>query len=376
MTGALLATAILMVAQAPVTQTPASDHTTSLPAERASERLSAADQQRLTDWVALIEGQNTPQARLTGARELLRTGRIESYRRLVGILTGSNRPARIAVALALADQPSMSDSVFVAPLVALFSDDDADTRQAVAAAIAKGGAMVIPRLAELLTDAQQPLIVKLSAIDALGRMTQRGAIAVLVDALADPASPLCKAALAALERATAQDFQNDPSRALRWWEDTRSIDAASWQQLQIDRLVHQSGTLSQRVRELESRLATAQRDGFFRAAESERTALLATFLADPLDVVRLLGLDLVQTQLTEGKPPAPETVAKVRELLTTADARVRAAAVRCVASLRDPADAERFAQMLATETNSDGRQALVYGLGYVGGSEVVPPLLA
>lgn len=349
------------------------------PGEKAAsapvERFSAADQQRIADWVTLIEGQNTPQARTTGAREILRLGSVEAAKRLVTILSGSNRPARIAVAAALAECPAI-DASFLPPLLTLLGDDDSDTRQAAAVALAKGGSPAISRISDLLNDSQAAQTAKLAAIDGLGRMTQRDAIALLMSALADPASPLCKAALTALERATAQEFQGDLAAAQRWWEENRGGDASGWQQIQIDRLVRQSGLLAQRLHEAELRLSSVLRDNFFRAGEPDRAALLLSFLADPSEVVRLLGIDLIQSQITEGKTPTAEMVAKLRELYTALEPRVRAAAVRTAASLRDRADAERFQQRLATETNGTVRQALIYGLGYVGGPEVVPTLLA
>lgn len=353
----------------------ASDSAGDKSATAPADRPAGVDQQRLADWTAIIEGPNTPAARLTAARELLRLGAPEGHRRLAGILSGSNRAARVAAAQAVAELPVVDESL-LNPLIGLLSEEDGETRRAAAAAIAKGGSGAIHRLAALLNAAETPESTKLAAIDALGRMTRREAVELLVSALADPTSPLCLAGLEALERATAQDFQGDPAAAQRWWDDTRGIDANAWQQLQVDRLVRQSGSLGQRVRELETRLAAVLRDNYFRAAETDRSGLLSAYLSDTNDVVRSLGLDLVQAQITEGRPPSAEMVAKIRELFTAAEPRVRSSAIRTAASLRDPADVELFIQKLGVEANGDVRRALIYGLGYIGGPDAVPTLLA
>jgi hypothetical protein len=64
------------------------------------------DQQRFNDLLILIEGQNSPQARRAGARELLRQGWPETVPQLSAILRGPDRPAKIAVARALSDLPT------------------------------------------------------------------------------------------------------------------------------------------------------------------------------------------------------------------------------------------------------------------------------
>jgi HEAT repeat protein len=363
--------AAALTASAFAAQEPAAERQ---PAEMPATQ-SAFDQPRLNDLIVLIEGQNSPQARQTGARELLRQGWSETVPRLAAILRGSNQPAKIAVALALSDFPEYIAPDYVDPLLAMLADTEAEVRRAAALALAASPAeVVLPGLKSLVLSDQEPRQARLAAIEALGMMTQREAVAVLIEALADREAELAGPALEALERATAQDFQGDCSAARAWWDSVRDITPSQWQRLQIERLVRQDRTQRQRVRNLEQRLAGALRENYARAPEGQRPALLNAHLTDSSAAVRLLGLELVQSLLAEGKTLAPETAAQARELLTAPEPTVRAAAARTVAAFRDATDAERFEYLLSTERHALVREALVNGLGYVGTVSAVAPL--
>lgn len=344
---------------------------------RASANTSAIDQRRFDDLIALIEGPNSASARRTGARELLRQNWSETPRRLVTILTApNNRPAKIAVAQALAELPEAFDPAYGPPLLALLADADAEVRQAASAALAaSGGPRVVADVRTLALDPSRPHAARLAAIDTLGLMTHREAVAALAEALGAPDAEIRTAALSAMERATALTFQSDAAEALRWWDETRTLNLPDWQQLQIERLVRQSRLAGQRQAEVEQRLASTLRDSFFRAPESERPALLAGYLADPLPGVRLSGLDLVRSLLAEGKPVPPEAAARTRELLGATEPPVRAAAARVVAGFRDAADAPLLLGLLASSPGSDVAASVVNSLGFIGGPEVLPRLI-
>lgn len=340
------------------------------PAARAAD-----EQQRIIDLLALIEGQNTPAARRTGARELLRANWPETRTRLTHILNSSARPARIAVAQALADIPQAFDPAYIDPLLQMLGDGDAECRSsAILALTAARPEVVIARLAALASDANASQAARLGAIEALGRRTQPDAIAALAALLTPVDGPYAAAALAAIEHATAFEFES-AADALDWWNQYRELPVVKWQELQIDRLVRQSAVSQQRIRELEQRLTAALRESMLRVPEADRGALLNSYLSDASDVVRLSGLELVQAQLTEGRALLPETADLLRVALKAPERTVRGAAVRAVASLREPADAERFQQMLVSERDAEVRLAVIYGLGYVGGSETAAPLL-
>ncbi len=353
-----------------------------LPASQPAATMSAADPQRVEDLVTLIEGANLPlNVRRTGARELLRLNWPQAPERLSGILGGSNEAAKTAVALALGDVPEQLHEAYIQPLIEMLADPDAEIRQAAAAALAgyrDGG--VIDRLRTIMLDDTEALPRRLAVIEALGTMSKRPAVAALMEAVERGDSPLLVPALESLERITALSFGGEAARALSWWQRTRDEPLPEWQQDQIERLVQKSRDLGRRARGLEERLVEAYRLDYTRTPETERGAVLQRYLRDEAALVRLLGLELVQRQLGEGKPLPADTGGPlrdiVRELLTDADPAVRAAAVQAVARFREPADAGRFERLLSAERHLGVRRALVNALGYVGGNDAVPVLLS
>jgi HEAT repeat protein len=340
-----------------------------------------ADSQRFEDFVALIKGPNLPvAARRTGARELLRQNWPQTPARLVDILNGESPQARIAVALALTDLPEFLAESYIDPLMTMLGDADGEVRQAAALALAgypDNG--VIPRLRGIVMDNSQAPSLRLAAVEALGMMSKRPAVAALVEALARDEAAVSSAALAALERATAMSFGGDAGRAQAWWEQTKHGDFPAWQQGQIERLVRQSRELGWQLREMETRLVEAFRAEYIRTPDGERGPLLEAYLKDNATLVRLLGLELVQRQLGEGRPLPAEAAgriqAQLRVLLNDTEPAVRLAAVQTVARLRDPEDAARFCARLSLERSADVRRALVNGLGYIGDAAVVDALM-
>lgn len=324
--------------------------------------------------ISLIEGQNSPQARRTGATELLRQQWPEVSPNIVRILSGPNKPARIAVAEALAALPQAFHADFLEPLLAMLADTQPQARSAAQSALAVcNDQRLIPRLRSAVLGDGPPPLPPTAALDTLGQMTSRDAVAVLVDALAN--APLRSAALNALEHATALEFKADADAARAWWDGTREISDQRWQAMQIERLARRNRTLAQRLRDVETRLSATLRERYVRAAEKEHAALLTAFLSDPSTSVRLMGLELMQAEVVGGKTIGPDAAARTRALLNAPETSVRAAAVRTVAGLRDSADAPRLIAALSSERADTVRRALVNALGYVGGGDAVESLV-
>jgi len=350
----------------------AAQETTSGPTTRAVP----TTQERLNDLFGLIEGQNSPEVRRTGARELLVQRWAEAPPRLVTLLSGTNNPAKMAVAAALAELPQFLEPTYVSPLIAMLGDEEPDVRTTAGVALAAyrdGG--VTPRLRRLALDAEQPRRARLAAVNTLGLMTQREAIDALAEALADPDPAIARAALAALEQATAMSFNEDIAAARKWAEESRALSLESWRQLQVERLVRNNLELRRRLESVEARLAKVLEAGFLRATDAERVTALAGYLADSSSTIRLLGLRLAQKHLEQGKTLPAELSGRIRDLMDSGEPREQAAAARAVASFRESRDADRFLALLKTARNIEVRLAVINGLGYVGTAPAVEPLL-
>jgi len=329
-----------------------------------------ADARRVDDLFTLVVGANAPDVRRTGARELLHVDSDYARGRLLEALAGTDPSARVAVAGAIADVPKADAAAFIEPLIAALCAAEAEVRSAAAEALAsRGSDALVASLRERLASAETALGCRAEIAAALGRIPLRSAGAALVELLSAPEATLRQTALAALERATGNDFQGDVGRARAWWAVHESATTEEWQQAQISRLVVQNRAATRRASELEGRLSAALRDLFYRLPETERAAALQSYLKDANATVRRLGLDLVVALLSEGKSPTPETIAGVRAQLSAAEPSVRAAAARVLASLRSTPDAAAILERLASETAPEARAAMVSALGYLGGEE-------
>lgn len=360
----------------PAASPPAAPSETATPTSQASP----TPNERLNDLLALIEGPNSPEVRRTIARELLLQNWPESTPRLVAVLSGTNGPARVAVAGALTELPQYLDPTYIDPLMSMLTDANVDVQTAAANALAAyRDHGVTPRLCAVAQDTQRARSHRLAAIRTLGMQPRREAIAGLAGMLADPDPAVTKAVLEALEQATGLDFHGNQAAAERWWNEHSALPLGEWQQQQIERLVSRNRELRRRTGELEWRLVRALESSYQRTPEGERVALLATYLADPSVPIQLLGLKLIQLHLAQGRALPADLPAEMRDqirtLMHSPDGDVQSEAVRTVASFRDPQDAGRFLEMLAAAQRSQVTQALVNGLGYVGTAEAVAPLL-
>ncbi len=339
---------------------------------------AAAHAERFAELLALVEGPNSPQARRTGARELFRLNHPDTQARVAALLGAPNqKPAKLALLGALADLPDAFAAPYIEPVAGLLAESDSELREAAISALAGCRAVeVVSHLSTIAGDTQRPEPMRLAAIETLGRMTHYDAVVALGRLLESDEPTIAKAATIAFEQFTAAEFQQDVVAARNWWAENRDVPRDAWQRLQIDRLAYQNRQKAQRFSELEQRLTSVLRDQYFRAPEPERNALLLAYLADPLAVVRLVGLDIVRALLGDGRSPTPEVVGRVRDMLAANEPAVRVSAIRTIVAVKDPADADRLHQLLLTERNREARQWIINGLGFLGSAEVARDLLA
>ncbi len=354
---------------------PAASQAQTSPTQPAAPRGDAA--QRAADLIALIEGPNSPQARATGARELLRLEWPDSRQRIASILRGTNVAARTALATALGELREYLHPEYVEPLLTMLGESDVSAVRAASVALASysAGESAVG-LRRLVLDPATPGGAFQAAVDALIAIAHRDGVATLVELLSTASSPRAAEALSALEHATGVSFAGDREAARAWWAANQGASADEWQRAQIRRLLDRQVAAESTARALEARLTRALRDLFLAAAEVDRAAILNSMLSDSLVSVRLLALELADAELVEGRTPTEATLASIRGLLTDSEATVRSAAVRVVSNMRAPDDARALASMLAVENDADVRIALVNALGFVGDAAAGSALLA
>ena len=295
---------------------------------------------------------------------------------LAGLLMSGDEASQIAAADVLHEQPGRLSPALLEPLASLLPLSE-NARRAAATALAgwpdDGG---VAPLREFAADAGQPVASRAQVLGLLGAFGDRAATAVLVDALDVPDPTLASAALAAFEDTTGMQFADNPAAARRWWTESQvDLPLSEWRRLRVQRLLQCGRQQAQYVDQLETRLIRLLRTAFQRTPPDQRGELLAGLLADPLEAVQLLGLELVQGELAEGREVAAAVHQAARERLSAPSADVRAAAVRTMTSLRDPDAAAAFLVALEREERPPVQAALVSGLGYLGGEAAVDALL-
>ncbi|MBL8879574.1 MAG: HEAT repeat domain-containing protein [Phycisphaerales bacterium] len=334
-----------------------------------------SDQRRIADLASIIEGQNTPAARETGARELLRDGSPAAVQRLAAMLSGKNNPARIAIANVIAANGDGISADLLDALIQALAAPEAEVATAAANALSVGGEPAIRRLITYVQGDGNPSSARVMAIRALGLSTEYEAVRSLVSLLDSPRPDLSRAASDALELVAGARFGGDPKAAQTWWAENGADSPAEWQSRQLRRLAMDRRRIESAVQGLETRLAKALREAYVRVPEPERSGALQSYLTDPLPVTQKVGLELAQSDMAESRPLKPEVIATVRRLLTSEDATVREAAVQTLAALRDPVDAERLLERLTVERLDDVRRALLNGLGYLGSDVAADALM-
>lgn len=189
---------------------------------------------------------------------------------------------------------------------------------------------------------------------ALGYQRTHDAAAALMSLtqLSQPA-PIRTAAYAALTRLTGNDdFGADRDRWAQWWSQVRPMSTMQWQDHLIANFARRSETLARQRTALQERLTTALRQRYRAVADNERSDVLIAMLADPIESVRELSLELIREIVNNGQIGAPLTAALVRRLDDGTPA-IRAGAALLLRDVKDPGAADIIAQRLANRSERD-----------------------
>ncbi len=330
----------------------------------------------LDEISALITGNNTPEARQFGAAQLLAAGRKDAIQRLAAILSADppDLAAQTAVCAAIADvnQPPIE---LMEPLLNMLGDPRAGLADALPKAIRRfDSRIVVGRIGQIAADPSQTQSRRLVAIQSLGTLgNDFSAMDLLARFLEDKDRAIQRAALSAFTQATGVSGL-DAAAAAAWWKRTAALS-------RLDRLeainasrFEQVQSLQDEKAELTRRLVAAYREAYLGSNEANRAKYLQGFLGDRLATVRLLGLELINTLITDRQEISQETKAKVSELVADADTRVRLRAAKMVGDLRLAGGLTMLLEALSREADGEVRAAQVNALGRLDDVSVVPVL--
>lgn len=343
-------------------------------------RLSAEDQQRFKDFVDLLREQNTPNARRTGARELLNRGWPQAIEVLVEVLGNEkDSQAQMAVIDVIAGS-AKPNARFMQPLVKLLGSKNEKIRDAAADALARydEGSVVdgLGRLARGVGDPAPDAAMRVAAIRALSQLSDRvEAMKVLMALLEDPNPDVRVKAAQAIGDAAGTDFGNDLGAIYKWWEVDRERSDLGRSRDRYLVKIRQNRSLRKDLEGVQAVLVSTLRKLYLRMPDAQKTDTLLEYLEDSMADVRLLGLELVNALLTDRKP-VPELVLKrVRLMVGDPIPRVRREVALTLRDFHDAADAKLILAQYRLETDGTVRAAMLNALGRLGAPEAIEGII-
>lgn len=313
----------------------------------------------------LMDPDRAVQTKFEAASLLLAKPYPEATKALEGLLADkSNRSARLAIAKAMSST-GLGKPEFADPLFDMLGDPDPATREAAAGAMTScKAAWVLDRLARLVNDGRTEETVRLSGIAALSRILDKRSVDTLITLLEAGETNLRAPSAEALAKLTGiPGFGADAVRWRGWWVQNKDKSRQDWLADLSISLTRQNAALEGDAGKLRARLGAALTDLYNTTAAADREALLLGFLKDPLDDVRLIGLQLT-TRLASTDPPAAGKMSGlVRMLLNDEDAQIRSASAALIPMLNDPQASQVLMRQLEAESVDAVRRALITALG-------------
>ncbi|MBK8267633.1 MAG: HEAT repeat domain-containing protein [Planctomycetes bacterium] len=347
----------------------------SQPTDEPTAAPAKSTAQELDDFLLLITGNNTPEARELGARNLLRIGTDEAARRLSDVLKAPNDAlAKQAVCRAMlsVDRPHRS---LLEPLLSLLGRNPPELAQMIPATLRRfESPTVIPRLRAMASDTVLPLEQRNAVIAALGFLgDDLNAVSALIEILQDSTDALRASALEAAWMAGTRFLDAVAARA--WWEAHDEMDPIEWLRDVNQRRKDEIQRMRADRETLVSRLVAAYREAYLLTPEAEQSKKLLAYLRDDSGAVRGLALDLINGLITDRKAINQEVRAQLLKLVTDPNPVIRRRTAGIVGDLRPAGSGERLTNALTVELDPTVRAAQVAALGRLDDAAVIPALL-
>ena len=380
--GAAPSGAARAVAQAPP---PTSDTATAAPGSApvattnpASTRPSAARADVPGDLAALRAVLTQPDARQTdrdqAAARLASRDRPDADDILRSVLGGDVRDARIAVARAVADDPTPSDEM-VEPLAAAMragvEQRSLGLVDAAAQALAsyRGNQAAVDEIVRFTTDPNFPLDARARAARALGRVVEPEAARTLVLLVRERAPMRAAAAEALAELTGITNFGADDARWTTWLQNNAGVMATDRDAWRAQLLAARLASLERVRRRHDALVVGLERrmlDQYNEAAAAGRgSALLLSVLTSEQPDERAIAAALVTRAFRNGDPVTEAVRERLVALVGDSDPEVRLAVAVTLTSLNHrPALSAELTQ-LAQERDERVREALATAVGRV-----------
>ncbi|MCJ7543759.1 MAG: HEAT repeat domain-containing protein [Phycisphaerae bacterium] len=326
----------------------------------------------------LTDASRSPKTKLEAASMWLARDEPRAMEILLGLLGANDNPsAQVAIAEAIATSPAEHPN-FIDPLLTLLRQGDASVRAPAGRALVRQrNSGATEKLIALAKDASADGALRADLITALSAAPDKRTVEAMVGLLEDPAGAVRSAAAESLAKLTnIRAFGDDAAQWKQWWKANKDKDRSAWLVDLADSLARAKAALEADNARLRERLTRTISELYDATAVTQREAMLAGLLKDPLPDVRLIALRLVDRRIASNELVAPEVGTAVRELLADADARVRQQAAILTAGLAGSDAISALLGRLAVEDSPQVREALLTALGQLRQPEALPAVLA
>jgi HEAT repeat protein len=217
---------------------------------------------------------------------------------------------------------------------------------------------------------------RLTAIEALGRVTERAAVETLIAIVTredEPERVRNVASDSLMSLTGLVDNDRDPQRWSQWWSANANRNDVDFRNDLITNRARRYDVLADRHADLADAVERELTDQYRAALPTARPAMLMRMLTSDAPELRALGAALVLEDRLQGRPVQEAAIARLREMIGDSDPQVRLAAVKGLAGDKLALDA--LLAQLPVEQNPDVRAALARALGPIGDVRAAGPLV-
>jgi hypothetical protein len=343
----------------------------SLSGQFARAQLTPEQQGDLSLWQATLQQDpGTDENRQIAAHRLIRSGWPESIEFARVLLSEQDR-AEVALAIcnAIAEETDPPPPLLDPLLIRMRRASDGPLREAIARALAAYPSnSVLTESFKLIDDPANPEAERVAIIVGLAYVREVETVERLIPLL-DPASParIREAARKTLEGMTGATTNGGSRDAWQtWWESRSDLGREGLLEGSLDFLHLEIARYRTRLEETErdrdlltAELLQALEQRYRLTARDQRAPLLLGHLSHQRTAVRLLGLDLVQQDMSNAETIRDDVVAAVRALIADRDSTIRSIAISSSALLDGPATAGIVVTMLTSENDTVVRQRIL-----------------
>lgn len=304
----------------------------------------------------LIDPQRPLPERRAAAMALLNTGEQGRSHLASALGVGVSPIAWRAVAEAVALHPKDPPGDLAEPMLAILPKADAPTQAALAEALGRfTDRKLVEKLVASATDPGRATAERRGAILALGHHRTTEVAEHLIN-LSDlrQAEPLQEAAFQALTTLTGLDeYGRDRAAWVDWWNNARRWNQARWQERLMANLARRNAVHRQEQHVIEDRLLDSQRALYRTTTPEDRPAVLAYMLADALEPIRQLAIDLCLQRMVDEQDFDEPLRQALRVRLDDTSPNVRRRAALLLRDLGDAPAADRIADQLSRKSEAN-----------------------